>query len=84
MTETKLRLLIVDDDPVDRETYRRFLKQHSDYAYDFLEADSGEDGLTLCQAESPDCILLDYRLPDLDGFVIGAQIFAGLRVIAFR
>ncbi len=49
MTETKLRLLIVDDDPVDRETCRRLLRQHSEYTYDFLEADLGEDGLTLCQ-----------------------------------
>ena len=67
MTETPLRLLVIDDDPGHREICRRFLEQQHVDKFDFLEADLAEDGLALCQAESPDCILLDYRLPDLDG-----------------
>lgn len=67
MTETPLRFLVVDDDPGHREICRRFLEQYDAYKFDFLEADLGEDGLALCQAEALDCILLDYHLPDLDG-----------------
>ena len=67
MTEMPLRLLIIDDDPGHREICRRFLEQHNEYKFDFLEAELGEEGLDLCRAVSPDCILLDYRLPDLDG-----------------
>jgi CheY-like chemotaxis protein len=66
MTEP-LRLLIVDDDPGHREICRRFLERHVDYKYDVVEAAVGSEGLALCRALSPDCILLDYRLPDLDG-----------------
>lgn len=66
MTEA-LRLLIVDDDPGHREICRRFLERHSEYKYDVVEAPVGAEGLTLCRTVSPDCILLDYHLPDLDG-----------------
>ncbi len=66
MTES-IRLLIVDDDPGHREICRRFLERHFEYQYDFVEADVGSEGLALCRTVSPDCILLDYRLPDLDG-----------------
>jgi FixJ family two-component response regulator len=31
------------------------------------EAETGADGLIVCQTLPPDCVLLDYRLPDLDG-----------------
>ena len=63
----RLRLLIVDDDPVHREICRRFLERHAEYTYDFVEAALGSEGLILCRTSSPDCVLLDYRLPDLDG-----------------
>lgn len=68
MAETSLQILIVDDNPEDRDLYRRLLLSHTDGCeYRFLEAELGEDGLAACRAEQPDCILLDYQLPDLDG-----------------
>ncbi|MES1241289.1 MAG: response regulator [Acidobacteriota bacterium] len=63
----RLRILIVDDSSEDRELYRRLLGQDPEHAYDFLETELGEDGLRVAQEERPDCLLLDYRLPDMDG-----------------
>lgn len=61
------RILIVDDNPADREIYRRFLSADGERQYEFVEADSAETGLELLQTTSPQCVLLDYRLPDFNG-----------------
>src|SRR5262249_4820863 len=61
------RILIVDDCPEDRAAFRRLMSDRPTVRYLIKESDSGEDGLALCRAEPPDCVLLDYRLPDLDG-----------------
>jgi len=61
------RILIVDDSPEDRQAFRRLMADRPAVRYDIKESDSGEDGLARCRAEPPDCVLLDYRLPDLDG-----------------
>ncbi len=62
-----LRLLLVDDSPEDREFYRRLLRADAAHQYSFVEADTGEEGLARFAQEGPDCVLLDYRLPDLTG-----------------
>jgi len=62
-----LRILIVDDSPEDRAVYQRFLADTSSRVYTFVETDYGEEGLDRCRDEAPDCVLLDYNLPDLDG-----------------
>ena len=67
MTPADLLILIVDDSPEDRALYRRLLEQDGENHYRFLEAETGEDGLAAALAESPSCLLLDYRLPDVDG-----------------
>src|SRR5882672_4323067 len=67
MSEAPLRILIVDDSPEDREVYRRLLLQDPERRYELLETELGEEGLRLARQEAPDCLLLDYRLPDLDG-----------------
>jgi signal transduction histidine kinase len=61
------RMLIVDDSPEDRAVYRRYLESDADHEYEFVETDSGVEGVDLCRRQLPDCVLLDYRLPDLDG-----------------
>jgi signal transduction histidine kinase len=61
------RVLIVDDSLEDREVYRRFLSSDRGHRYDLIETQSGAEGIALCRMHLPDCVLLDYRLPDLDG-----------------
>jgi signal transduction histidine kinase len=67
MPQTPLRLLIVDDNPEDRELYHRLLERNPEGTYHVFEAETGEEGLALCRTERLDGVLLDYRLPDLDG-----------------
>ncbi len=67
MNRVGLTLLIVDDSPEDRELYRRYLMRDQEYSYIILEAPLAQVGLTLWQQHRPDVVLLDYRLPDLDG-----------------
>jgi carbon storage regulator CsrA len=71
----KTNILIVDDNPEDRITYRRFLEKGNRLeSFAFAEATSGQEGLDLFSASHPDCVLLDYRLPDLDGLEFLAQM----------
>lgn len=74
MNQLQRTVLIVDDLAEDRELYRRCLLRDQDYSYEFLEAESGCQGLELCQQNQPDVILLDYRLPDLDGLGFLAKL----------
>jgi light-regulated signal transduction histidine kinase (bacteriophytochrome) len=67
MSEKQIRVLIVDDNPDDRALYQRLLRRTNDYQFEIFAADSGGEGLDLCESERPDCVLLDYRMPDLDG-----------------
>jgi PAS domain S-box-containing protein len=68
-SEDKLQktILIVEDSPEDRETYRRYLLANSECSYTIVEAELGKEGLDKYQQFHPDLIFLDYRLPDLDG-----------------
>lgn len=74
MSLTWRTILIVDDSPEDRELYRRYLLRDQDYSYTFLEASLGQQGLELWQQYPVDAVLLDYRLPDLDGLEFLAQL----------
>ncbi len=82
MTLLPLRVLLVEDDAVDRALVRRAL----DPAHDVCEAATAAEGRTCLETgfdgAGPDVVLLDLRLPDADGTdllpVYGAQ---GLPVV---
>ena len=61
------KLIIIDDSDTDRFIYRRYLNQSDLDDCLILESECGEEGLDLCLQHSPDVILLDYQLPDVDG-----------------
>jgi PAS domain S-box-containing protein len=79
MSQEQRTLLIVDDSPEDRELYRRYLLRDREYSYTILEATLGEEGLELWYEHQPDAVLLDYRLPDLDGLEFLAQLQSSLQ-----
>lgn len=67
MMTQRIRVLIVEDDLVDRIACRRVFARDAETDFDLLEAATGQEGLQLAKQEAPDCILLDYQLPDLNG-----------------
>ncbi len=68
MTIDQNTLLIIDDDAADRALYKTFLNRAlSTQSYIFHEAKTGQEGLALYRDINPDCVLLDYNLPDMTG-----------------
>jgi len=74
MTKLQIRILIVEDDLVDRMACRRALVQNPDYEFVLSEAETGREGLRLAHAQQPDCVLLDFHLPDMNGLEFLAEL----------
>lgn len=62
-----IRLLIVDDSPQDVWLIQRLINQDRLRAHEIWTASNGQDGLALFSGARPDCVLLDYMLPDMTG-----------------
>jgi PleD family two-component response regulator len=69
-------ILIVEDDLDIAEMLERYFR---DLGYAVLTANWGEDGVNICTAEHPDLVILDIRLPDIDGFEVARRIKANQR-----
>jgi signal transduction histidine kinase len=63
MSEPQIELLLVDDDEVDRELVCRLLSAE----HVVREAATANEALAMADIHPPHCVLLDYRLPDIDG-----------------
>lgn len=60
------RIVIIEDNPLDRAEVKSALRRGSLRRYELLEAESGAEGLELCGAgPRPDCVVLDFSLPDM-------------------
>ncbi len=70
-----LKMLVVDDDDVDRERVRRFLNR-SALQVEITEAESGLQALQLLKGSQFDCIVLDNHLGDTTGAELISQIQA--------
>ncbi|WP_376793394.1 response regulator [Thermoflexus sp.] len=69
-------LLIVEDEP---ETVNLLDMYFQAQGYQVLTATSGEEALSLAREHAPDLIVLDIRLPDIDGFEVFRQLRAHRR-----
>ena len=67
-------LLLIDDNPADRHVNKRYLQRDLAHQYVFMEAETGEQALRQCGATPPDCILIDYSLPDMSGLELLAEL----------
>jgi DNA-binding NarL/FixJ family response regulator len=68
-------VLIVDDHAVFRSTARALL-EFDGFAV-IGEASDGEGGVSAARRLRPDVVLLDVRLPDIDGFAAAERLLAG-------
>ena len=65
------KVLIVDDEKLVRWTLRQKCQE---WGYQVLEAETGTAGLRLIHSETPDLVLLDVRLPDINGLQVLEQL----------
>jgi two-component system, LytTR family, response regulator AlgR len=68
-----LRVLIVDDEPPARELLRSMLKEIEGFEV-AAEAENGRRALEIYDSLQPDIVLLDVRMPGIDGLEVARQL----------
>lgn len=59
------KVLVVDDVDFNRELVKSYLAEHQ---LQLLEAQNGKEGVELCLRELPDLVLMDLRMPEMNGY----------------
>jgi len=67
------RILVVEDEKDIRDLVRFHLEQEG---FEVLEADSGEEGISVARSHHPDLVLLDLMLPGADGNMVCRRLRA--------
>lgn len=71
MTGAKSKILVVEDDLDVAEMLNAYFRVQG---YDVFTVNWGEDGVRACQANRPDLVILDIRLPDIDGYEVARRL----------
>ncbi len=61
-----MKILIVDDSLASRMLISGFFKEND--SYEIIEAENGEDAVTIYQKEKPDITFLDLTMPVMNGY----------------
>jgi two-component system KDP operon response regulator KdpE len=71
VNDNKPLVLLIEDEPQMRRFLRAMLQGGG---YRFVEAETGEQGITFAAQYNPDIVLLDLGLPDLDGIDVTKRL----------
>src|SRR5205823_5815515 len=63
----KPRILVIDDEAAIRDSLRMTLEYEG---YDYIAAATGQEGLALAEREAPDLVVLDIKMPGMDGIEV--------------
>ena len=69
------RVLVVDDEPLVRRTLKQILASYQDLQL-VGEATNGEEAIAAVARLQPDIVVMDIRMPALDGIAAARQIRA--------
>jgi two-component system nitrogen regulation response regulator NtrX len=64
---SRSRILVIDDEAAIRDSLRMTLEYEG---YEFVGAATGQEGLALAEREAPDLVLLDVKMPGMDGLEV--------------
>jgi FixJ family two-component response regulator len=70
-THSAIRVLIIDDDPIVRENIAAYLE---DSEFIPLQAHDGKAGLGILLADTPDIVLVDLDMPEVDGYTVLSRL----------
>jgi PAS domain S-box-containing protein len=70
---TKGTILLVDDEPVSRQLFQHIVAEHLKDCH-LLIAPNAEEALKLAAEQPPDCAIVDYRLPGMDGLELCSRL----------
>jgi DNA-binding response OmpR family regulator len=71
MVEVKQKILIVEDDLDVANLLNTYFRAQG---YEVFTASMGEKGVLECQSSHPDVVILDIRLPDIDGYEVARRL----------
>jgi two-component sensor histidine kinase/CheY-like chemotaxis protein len=69
-----MKIVMVDDSAEERTLCRVLLEDVYGSSLEFFEESEAAQGLKTCRTVAPDCVLLDYHLPDMTGLEFLAQL----------
>jgi two-component system response regulator AlgR len=70
-----VKVLIVDDEPLARKRLSRLLESQESFTV-VAEAENGEQAISACNRYQPDVVLMDIRMPIMDGLVAARHLAA--------
>ena len=73
--QAQIRIVVADDHPIVRQGIIANLKEHRDMKV-VAEGSDGDEALALIKRHLPDIVLLDLRMPRMDGLAVVAEISA--------
>ena len=76
MAEVKQKILIVEDDLDVADMLNAYFRVQG---YEIFTVNWGEDGVRACQSSRPDIVILDIRLPDIDGYEVARRLRSNRR-----